>query len=411
VLGGLCEGVWPPEAHSDSWLNRPMRTALSLDLPERRIGLSAHDFVQAAGAEELFITRSRKQNGVETIASRFVQRLAAVADDNDWAEAKESGNKYLRWARELEAAKRTEAAEPPLPVPPLAARPRRFSMSDMRDLARDPYSIYARKILRLRKLDAIDEEPGRADRGTLLHDILSKFTTLHPGELSTSALDDLIEIGRTAFAPMESYPAAFAIWWPRFMRAAKWFVEAERSRRKEIAKIFTEVGGKIEIGAGNERFTLTARADRIEVRKDGSLAVLDFKTGKTPTYKEAILGFEPQLLLEAAIAREGGFTGIDTGALAEAGPIKISGGQPPGEFKLFELSNRGDFKAVADPKGISGDDHLDKAADYALKGATRLLASYCDPKTGYPFAPRVQWQKEYNDYEHLARFLEWSEGE
>jgi ATP-dependent helicase/nuclease subunit B len=411
VLGGVCEGVWPPETHTDSWLNRPMRKNLHLDLPERRIGLSAHDFVQAASAKELFLVRSRKQGGVETIASRFVQRLAAVADESDWLAARKRGENYLAWARDLETAPRAEAAKQPQPAPPLAARPRRFSMSDIRDLTRDPYSIYARKILRLQKLDAIDEEPGRADRGTLLHGILSEFTEKHPGGIPTSALDDMLAIARKAFAPMESYPAAFAIWWPRFERAAKWFVEEERKRRDKIARIYSEVDGSFEIGAGNERFTLTARADRIEVNKDGSLAVLDFKTGTLPTYKEAILGFEPQLLLEAAIACQGGFSGILEGArLAEVGPIKISGGLPPGEFKLFAPTNHKDFKAVAEPRGIGGDNHLDIAANQALAGAAKLLEKYTDPSTPYPFAPRVQWQKEYNDYEHLARFQEWSEG-
>lgn len=410
VLGGLCEGVWPPEAHTDSWLNRPMRKAMGLDLPERRIGLSAHDFVQAASACELFLVRSRKQSGVETIASRFVQRLAAVADEADWAAARARGDDYLAWARSLETAKRIDALTAPRPAPPLASRPRRFSMSDMRDLTRDPYSIYARKILRLQKLDAVDEDPSHAERGTLLHDILSEFAELHPGEIPESALDDLLAIGRKVFAPMASFPAALAIWWPRFERAAKWFVEEERKRRGNIERIHSEVGGSLEIDAGKERFMLTARADRIEVNKNGSIAVLDFKTGKLPTYKAAILGFEPQLLLEAAIARAGGFPEIKGGNLSDVGPIKISGAQPPGEFKLFELSARKDFTDVAEPRGIAGEDHLNKAADHALAGAKRLLAKYAEAETAYPFAPRVQWQKDYNDYEHLARFKEWSEG-
>ncbi len=413
VLGGLCEGVWPPEAQTDSWLNRPMRKEMGLDLPERRIGLSAHDFVQAASAAELFLVRARKQGGVETIASRFLQRVAAVADERDWKAASERGkNQYLHWARALEDAPRVAPAAPPEPRPPLAARPLRFSMSDMRDLTRDPYSIYARKILGLRKLDAIDEEPGAANLGTLLHEILSRFTEKHPAALDAKALDDLLAIGHQAFASMESFPAARAIWWPRFVRAAKWFVEVERERRNEIAAIHAEVSGTHEFSAGKARFTLTARADRIETKKDGSVAVLDFKTGNPPTYKEAILGFEPQLLLEAAIVREGGFPGIEKDAsLREVGPIRITGDQPPGEFRLFALSNRSDFKAVAEPRGIAGDDHLDKAADHALEGAKKLLAAYMKEGTPYLFAPRVQWQKDYNDYEHLARFKEWSEGE
>lgn len=412
VLGGLCEGVWPPEAHTDSWLNRPMRKAMGLDLPERRIGLSAHDFVQATSAPELFLVRARKQGGVETIASRFMQRIAAVAEATDWEQAHKNGERYLAFARALEAAPRENALTPPAPKPPLAARPRRFSMSDMRDLTRDPYSIYARKILRLQKLDAIDEEPGAAQRGTLLHDILSKFAKKHPGPLPASALEELLAIGRESFAPMQSFPAALAIWWPRFQRAAKWFVGEERNRRASVERIHAEVNGTLEIDAGGKQILLTARADRIERNLDGTITVLDFKTGKLPSYKAAILGFEPQLLLEAVIAREGGFTGIDAGSLAEVGPIKISGGQPPGEFKLFEMNARSsDLIAVASARGISGDDHLDKAAAHALAGAKRLLAEYAKQETAYPFAPRVLWQKDYNDYAHLARFKEWSEGE
>lgn len=410
ILGGLCEGVSPPETHTDSWLNRPMRRAMGLDLPERRIGLSAHDFVQAASAKELFLTRARKQSGVETIASRFLQRVAAVAAEQDWNEAIKRGGNYLALARSLESTVRAEPAKAPEPTPPLAARPLRFSMSDMRDLARDPYSIFARKILGLQKLPAIDEEPGAADRGGLLHGIIASFTEKHPGELPPHAYDDLLAIAREAFAPLQYYPAALAVWWPRFERAGRWFVEQERERRKKIRSIFSEISGSLEVG-DDKRFTLTARADRIELNNDGTLAVLDFKTGKFPTYKEAIIGFEPQLLLEAAIAKAGGFKGIVAGNLAEVGAIKLSGAQPPGSFELFECSNNKDFVAIAEPRGIGGVDHLDKAADYAVKGATRLLKEYYKADTSYPFAPRVQWLKDYNDYEHLARFKEWSEGE
>src|SRR5690606_4769638 len=138
-----------------------------------------------------------------------------------------------------------------------------------------------------------------AERGTLLHDILAKFVEKYPAGLPADALEGLIEIGREAFAPMRNFPAALAIWWPRFLRAAEWFVEQERERRGNIKRIHTEVSGSLEFDAGGLHFTLTARADRIEENNEGMIAVLDFKTGTLPSYKAAILGFEPQLLLEA----------------------------------------------------------------------------------------------------------------
>ena len=60
MLGGLNEATWPPETRSDPWLSRPMRRDLGLDPPERRIGLSAHDFAQSLGAPEIVLTRAAK---------------------------------------------------------------------------------------------------------------------------------------------------------------------------------------------------------------------------------------------------------------------------------------------------------------------------------------------------------------
>jgi ATP-dependent helicase/nuclease subunit B len=412
VLGGLNESVWPPEAHSDSWLNRPMRKALGLDLPERRIGLSAHDFVQACGARQVFLARAKKQTGVETIASRFLQRVGAVAGDKALAAARNHGARYLALARGLERADAAEPLKPPRPTPRAEIRPRSFSASDVRDLVRDPYSIFAKHILNLSPLDPVDQEPDPAQRGTLLHDILSRFLRANPAALPQNAREELLRLGRDAFAAFGDFPTAQAIWWPRFERVAAWFVEEERARRASLKQIFSEVDGRVGIEAGATRFLLRARADRIDVRSDGSISILDYKTGTPPTYKAAILGFEPQLLLEAAIAREGGFAGIAKGVrIAELGPVKLSGRQPPGEFKLFEFANRKDFIAVTAPRGIAEPDHLDKAADYVFRGLAGLFAKYSDASQPYLSAPRAKWIKDYNDYAHLARIKEWSAGD
>ena len=96
VLGGLVEGIWPPETRSDPWLSRPMRRELGLDLPERRIGLSAHDFAQALGAPEVILTRAAKLAGAPTVASRFVQRLAAVAGERAGRRARRAASTISR---------------------------------------------------------------------------------------------------------------------------------------------------------------------------------------------------------------------------------------------------------------------------------------------------------------------------
>src|SRR5207244_3707371 len=119
VLGRLVEGVWPPETRTDPWLSRPMRLELGLDLPERRIGLSAHDFAQLLGMAEVILTRAAKLGGAPTVASRFTQRLAAVAGETQWNEARKRGEKYLAWVRALDHAEKITPAKRPRPTPPL----------------------------------------------------------------------------------------------------------------------------------------------------------------------------------------------------------------------------------------------------------------------------------------------------
>src|SRR6202035_3840900 len=168
VLGGLVEGTWPPESNTDAWLSRPMRLSLGLDLPERRIGLSAHDFAQLFGAREVILSHAAKIAGTPTVPSRFIQRLAAVAGAR-WKPVLERGDNYLAWARQLDRLERVVPAPQPAPKPPRAARPKSLSVTEIEDWLRDPYTIYAKHILRLRLLDAVDTEPGAAERGTIIH--------------------------------------------------------------------------------------------------------------------------------------------------------------------------------------------------------------------------------------------------
>jgi ATP-dependent helicase/nuclease subunit B len=78
LLGGLDETVWPPQARTDAFLNRPMRAALGLSPPERKLGQTAHDFAQAMGKGKVILSRARKRDGAPVVASRLLQRMAAL---------------------------------------------------------------------------------------------------------------------------------------------------------------------------------------------------------------------------------------------------------------------------------------------------------------------------------------------
>jgi ATP-dependent helicase/nuclease subunit B len=393
VLGGLIEGTWPPEMPPDPWLSRPMRQALGLDLPERRISLSAHDFAQALGAREVILAYPTKLAGTPTVISRFVQRLAAVAGEQRWNRARARGANYVAWARALDRPAEVKRVEKPAPKPPRAARPTALSVTDIENWLRDPYTIYAKHILKLRELDAVDLAPGAADRGIVIHAALSEFTKAFAAALPADAADALIEIGAKHFAPLEDYPEARAFWWPRFRRIARWFSSWEAIRRANVATLAAEVSGKIDIPLDERVFTLRARADRIERLAGGRYAILDYKTGQVPSEKQVRIGVSPQLTLEAAILRRGGFPEIPAEAsIADLVYVSVRGGDPAGEDAPI------DFK--------EGD--ADFHADRAFEKLKAIAQRFEDEQQ--PYLPLVlsMWKNRYGTYDHLARVKEWS---
>ncbi len=395
VLGGLVESIWPPETRSDPWLSRPMRRDLGLDLPERRISLSAHDFAQMLGANEVMLSYPTKLSGAPTVPSRFIQRLAAVAGPARWDAARKRGETYLGWARALDrpAAPPNPIARPE-PKPMRDARPTALSVTDIETWLRDPYSIYARHILRVQPLDMVDTPPGARDRGIVIHNAIAGFTSLFKAAPPKDAADELIRLGEKAFATLEDFPEAKAFWWPRYRRIAHWFAKFDAQRRANLAAIDAEIGARLDIPIGARSFTLRARADRIEHLRDGRYAILDYKTGRPPTDRQVSSGLTPQLPLEGAILRAGQFAGIPKGAsIAEFLYVALRGGEPPGTARSIKFD----------------DGTPDMAADEALCQLTRLVTRFDDESVGYLSKERPMFlRRGGGDYDHLARVREWS---
>ena len=392
VLGGLVEGTWPPESRTDAWLSRPMRLNLGLDLPERRIGLSAHDFAQLLGARDVILTHAAKIAGAPTVPSRFLQRLAAVAGKR-WKPARDRGDNYLTWARDLDRPE-TIAAEPqPAPKPPRAARPASLSVTEIEHWLRDPYTIYAKHILRLTPLDPIGAEPGAAERGTFIHAAIGEFTKTFADKLPDDPARALIELGRSHFAALNDYPEARAFWWPRFERIARWFARWEIARRSGLAAVVAEIRAELDIPLGDGTFKLRGIADRIERDAEGRYIILDYKTGAARTEKQVRTGLAPQLTLEAAMLREGKFKDIPRGAsVIELGYVLLKGGEPPGEPKMLKF------------KEGTPDSH----ADRALEKLRALAERFEDESVAYRSLVHPMWTTHYGDYDHLARVKEWS---
>ncbi|MFL5260770.1 MAG: double-strand break repair protein AddB [Hyphomicrobiales bacterium] len=387
VLGGLNEGRWPAQPHSGPWLNRPMRDTLGLAMPERHIGQTAHDFVQAFGAETVHLTWSRRVGDAPAVPSRFVLRLRTLLEASG---ASPSSSHELAIARGLGIAPAFAPIEMPRVRPPLEARPKQLSFTEIEVLIRDPYAVYVRKVLRLEPLRAIAENADAALRGQLIHEALSRYGSAHPGHLPENAAFELTRLGQEVFAPYMAEPDVAGFWWPRFRRIAPWFVEQDRELRRGVASLFSEVSAEIELDVKGAPFKLTGRADRIDALSEGGARIIDFKTGDPPSPKHVKLGLNPQLTLEAAVLEKGGFFGVPAAEATSLLYVKLSGGSEAGRLQFIECPAIGEM------------------AREHLAGLEALLVSYADEEAAYipRHIPKVE--NERSPFDHLSRWGEWA---
>ncbi|MBV8683097.1 MAG: double-strand break repair protein AddB [Caulobacteraceae bacterium] len=391
ILAGLEEGVWPPTATADPFLSRPMRERLGLPPPERRIGLSAHDFAQAAAAPDVVLVNIERRGGAPAVASRWLWRLRTLARG---AGVEPAGRPDLvAWARALDAPLADPPAElaparRPRPTPPLEARPRTLPVTAIERWVRDPYGLYARNILGLRPLDPPDAPVEALARGTATHAAFERFAREHPDLLPDDAEALFASFLIEALAEAGMPPAALARETALAANLAPWVAAFERERR-EGARLVVETEGRMTIEGPLGPFALTARADRIEVR--GRQAdVLDFKTGSAPTRKMMEAGLSPQLTLTAAILAAGGFEALGPLSPRELAYVRVSGGRIPGR-----VEERAQGDAV-------------QLAASALEGLARRVAHFDRLETGYVSRAAMQFVGGHGDYDHLARVWEWN---
>lgn len=389
ILGGLNEASWPPEAPASPWMSRPMMAAFGLAPPERRLGLTAHDFTQAAAGREVYLSRAVRSGGSPTVPSRWLLRLQTLLKDTALEKALFPDRSLNALFDALDRPARYKEPTEPLPTPPLASRPRQMSVSQIETWIRDPYAIYARHILGLKVLDPLDADPGAADRGTVIHEVLDRFVKKWPADLPDNAYEDLIDLGAAVFDEQMTHPAVRAFWWPRFERIAEWFIENERLNRAQgRLPLKTETSGRYVFNAPGGDFELRARADRIDRNAEGGLVLIDYKTGSVPTHKQMVSGLTPQLTLEAAMAAGGGFNDVKNADVTDLVYMKLSGGREPGR-----------------ETGVSKD--VDTLAADAIQGLKDRVAQFDDEKTPYLSRPVPMFARRFGDYDHLARVKEW----
>lgn len=384
ILGELNEGSWPMEIKADPWMSRPMRKEFGLPLPERKIGQSAHDFIQFLNASDVVMTRCAKSGGSQTRPSRWLLRLDIVLKKHSLRHMIEPVAPWRQWANMLDKPDNVVPCLAPAPTPPVNTRPKKLSVTAIEKLMRDPYAIYAAKILKLKALKELDQDPGAAEFGNFVHDALEIFVNNYDSVKEDEAYNYLLQCGRNILEKQETGMAAASLWWPRFERIAAWFIKNEPERREGGTKIIAEISGKYEM----DGFTLEARADRLEINNDGNISLIDYKTGTVPSATDVALGLSPQMTLEALIAGTSGF-GIK-GEVAELSYWRLTGGENPVEEK----------NAVK-PQILA------QILEEAEAGLKLLIKTFNDENTPYLACPNPDKAPRYNDYEHLERVKEW----
>ena len=387
ILGGLNDGIWPALPAPDPWLNRQMRHDLSLLLPERQIGLSAHDYQQAVAAPEVVLSRALRDDEAETVPSRWLNRLMNLMEGLPGREGPAAlaamRARGVVWARMAEALDRPRApvtpARRPSPRPPVAERPKHLPVTGIQKLIRDPYAVYAQHVLRLRPLDPLHPAPDARLRGSVLHVILERFVLERGPEDAAAARARLLAITNEVMAEAIPWTTAQRLWRARMERAADFFLAAEAARPGR--PVLLETDGAVMLPALG--FTLTAQPDRIDVLDDGRIHILDYKTGALPSTRQQEV-FDKQLLLEAAMAERGGFA--ELGRREVAAVTYVGLGSSPKEARIeitAEITGK-----VWEELGL-------------------LLTRYGVRDQGYTARRAVVSERIAGDYDHLARFGEW----
>ena len=394
ICGGLTEGTWPGAAAPDALLAPAVLRALGVPGADFRIGLSAHDLASALGAPEVVLSHARRDASGPAIPSRFVLRVRAMLGDKLLADHRET--RAVDLARALDDPPQVPAAPRPHPMPDAAQRDVPIAVTGLDRLRGDPYQFYASDILRLRALDALDAEPTAAWKGTAVHAILEAW---HKARLTTPDAA-LLPIAETELAKMNAHPLVRALWWPRLAAGLEW-AEQETRRLEAEGRVYiaSEARGHITV----KGVKIVGRADRIDRLADGTLAVVDYKTGGPPPARQVEQGFALQLGLIGLMARAGAFKGLDGAVIAgeatrfEYWSLQKSADSPTGFGKSSEPIREGRKRS-----GIPREDFLPETERFLHDAIDRWI------RGNEPFTARLNPDLPgYADYDQLMRLDEW----
>jgi ATP-dependent helicase/nuclease subunit B len=391
ILSGLNENIWPELESPDPWLSRGMRLGIGLPTHEQYVGLMAHDFVQMAASPSVTLLRCERTGEAPSQPSRWLLCLQAVLQKAGTPDALWARQPWLEWASQLDRASELSPCEPPAVKIALEAWPASIGLYDLETLIRDPYAFYARKILRLKALDALDAEMDARMRGNIIHRALYELLQKYPRHWPPEAQVDFIGLMQEAYRDFGLSDAEMDIINAQLPKLAAAFYDFEREQRKKITASHLERESAWKLNINGRVLTLKARADRLDMLRDGTLEIIDYKTGAVPSKKDVAAALKPQMIVETLMAEAGAFKDMDAKPVSALTYVSV--GENKGEVEAS--------KAGVEPQDIRA---------VHVPGLSAFLQAFMSAAAVFHAAPRPQLIKPAEDYARLARVSEWSKG-
>lgn len=300
---------YPLAKNYKRFLNKDQEAFLNIPDKEEEEGLNLFSITALLSSEKVIITCFKEYNGARVEKSYLLEKL------NDSLRLEVEPTKQLKL---INAFKQ--------PVFKPKKLPQEVYVTAIERLMEDPYAFYYHDVLKIRKLESLDREFSNKEFGIIIHDIISEiefdkdpnrfiftFLTLFRFKISRYNVD-----------------SEELVWIDKVKKIAIDYHGYQLSILGGIKKIFKEIKGSMKIND----ITISAKADRIDLKNDGTARIIDFKTGDIPTKNNVQKGIKPQLGIEELILQDGGFN-IGTTDVSELLLIKLKG-----KFKEKDFEDR-----------------------------------------------------------------------
>lgn len=378
ILTNLNDGRFPPHISTDPWMSKSMRKAFGLPDRDELIGNFAYDFTQFLCNKKVILTRSLKEDGVPTVKSKYLMRLETFLLCQNHLKLEEN-NIWKEVFKKRNFAEQNIIIKRPKPKPPLDRRPRELYATKIEKLMNNPYDIYAEKILNLKKKDDFYENKIFAFFGSAVHEALENYIKNYKAAEFAKLYEKLIKYGKESFDKYFTDETSRELFFIRFSNIAEWFIEQDEAVRASGYNVYAERIEKLYMK--NIDFTIAAKIDRIEENEFGSINIIDYKTGNTPSTSDVLTAKKPQLIIEAIVLEN----------------------KKTDKLVYWSIKGKGDEKIQEIDSDIC--ELVNKGRD----GIVRLITHFNVFENSYiATAFDLNDQNHYaSDYKHLSRVEEW----